>query len=290
MAAFSRGLYVPVKYQAFPWQKGSPEVWISPKLKSIAEQLRQYTSPGSSADEEGPGGVTSSVGMPASVASLNDLKVFPTKKRAAVLVCLHQSPEGELRVILTKRACTLSSHSGEVALPGGKRDEGDVDDSATALREAHEEIGLEPSHVRVVANLEPFLSKHLLGVIPVIGLLDDVRNYKPTPNPGEVESVFEAPLEMFLKESEKHWFEEREWLGVKYRVHFFDYTTPAGEKFLVWGLTASILIRSASLVFQREPDFVEFAPDFSSIVNSSEVLGSKSVDRLGATHEENSKE
>lgn len=47
---------------------------------------------------------------------------------------------------------------GEVALPGGKRDEGE-DDKATALREAHEEIGLEPSHVKIVTVLEPFLSK-----------------------------------------------------------------------------------------------------------------------------------
>jgi 8-oxo-dGTP pyrophosphatase MutT (NUDIX family) len=49
--------------------------------------------------------------------------------------------------------------AGEVALPGGKRDEDDVDDIATALREAHEEIGLQPSHVRVVTTLEPFISK-----------------------------------------------------------------------------------------------------------------------------------
>lgn len=49
--------------------------------------------------------------------------------------------------------------AGEVCLPGGKRDEGDVDDTVTALREAQEEIGLEPSHVRVVAVLEQFLSK-----------------------------------------------------------------------------------------------------------------------------------
>ncbi|BBN02335.1 peroxisomal coenzyme A diphosphatase NUDT7 [Marchantia polymorpha subsp. ruderalis] len=284
----SRVQYVPVKYQAYPWQRGSPEVWISPKLKSIAEQLRQYSSPGSSADEDG--GVTSSVGMPASVASLNDLNVFPTKKRAAVLVCLHQTPEGELRVILTKRTASMSSHSGEVCLPGGKRDEGDVDDTVTALREAQEEIGLEPSHVRVVAVLEQFLSKDLLGVTPVIGLLDDVSNFRAVVNPHEVESLFEAPLEMFLKESEKHWFEERVWLGVKYRVHFFDYTTHLGEKFLIWGLTASILIRSASLVYQREPDFVEFAPDFSAIVNSSKALGGKSVDSLGATPEKNSEE
>ena len=132
--------------------------------------------------------------MPTSVASANHIKASPKSKRAAVLLCLFQGAEGELRVILTKRAGSLSSHSGltliftlevkrtclgyilhclffppllmngpyacsgEVALPGGKRDEGE-DDKATALREAHEEIGLEPSHVKIVTVLEPFLSK-----------------------------------------------------------------------------------------------------------------------------------
>ncbi|KAG7019593.1 Nudix hydrolase 11, partial [Cucurbita argyrosperma subsp. argyrosperma] len=79
--------------------------------------------------------------------------------RAAVLICLFLSDIGELRVILTKRASTLSSHSGEVALPGGKRDLSDADDVATALREAEEEIGLAPSLVNVVAVLEPYVNK-----------------------------------------------------------------------------------------------------------------------------------
>lgn len=58
-------------------------------------------------------------------------------------------------------------HAGEVALPGGKRDEGDEDDKATALREAQEEIGLEPSHVKIVTVLEPFLSKVSQFQLPV---------------------------------------------------------------------------------------------------------------------------
>jgi hypothetical protein len=110
-------------------------------------------------EDETTWGVMSSVGMSASVAKANDIKWPPTVKRAAVLLCLFKGSAGELRVILTKRAGTLSSHSGEVALPGGKRDEEDKDDAATALREAQEEIGLEPSQVRVVAVFEPFLSK-----------------------------------------------------------------------------------------------------------------------------------
>ncbi|KQJ98150.1 hypothetical protein BRADI_3g35160v3 [Brachypodium distachyon] len=80
-------------------------------------------------------------------------------RRAAVLVCLFRGTAGELRVILTKRSSSLSTHSGEVALPGGKADKGDADNAATALREAEEEIGLDPCLVTVVASLEHFLSK-----------------------------------------------------------------------------------------------------------------------------------
>ncbi|KAF4388863.1 hypothetical protein F8388_019042 [Cannabis sativa] len=84
---------------------------------------------------------------------------FP--KRAAVLVCIFQGDGGDLRVILTKRSSNLSTHSGDVALPGGKADEGDANDVETALREAHEEIGLDPSLVNVVTVLHPFFTKSL---------------------------------------------------------------------------------------------------------------------------------
>jgi len=80
-------------------------------------------------------------------------------RRAAVLVCLFRGAAGELRVILTKRSSSLSTHSGEVALPSVKAEEGDADDAATALRESKEEIGLDPALVTIVTYLEHFLSK-----------------------------------------------------------------------------------------------------------------------------------
>lgn len=92
---------------------GAPhqEEWKSPRFKSLAEQLRHYRAPPWQPEEDS---VTSSVGMPATEASRKDLKVFPTKKRAAVLVCLYQGANEEFRVILTKRAGSLNSHSGTV--------------------------------------------------------------------------------------------------------------------------------------------------------------------------------
>lgn len=150
--------------------------------------------------------------------------------------------------------------SGEVALPGGKREEGDADDKETALREASEEIGLDPSLVTVITVLEPFLSKHLLRVAPVIGLLHNPKAFTPTVNLAEVEAVFDAPLEMFLKDENRR-SEEREWAEEKFLVHFFDYQT-GNRKFLIWGLTASILIHAASVVYQRPPSFLEMKPKF----------------------------
>ncbi|MBA0811998.1 hypothetical protein Gohar_025997, partial [Gossypium harknessii] len=148
----------------------------------------------------------------------------------------------------------------EVSLPGGKAEEGDKDDGDTATREAKEEIGLDPSLVNVVTFLEPFLSKHLLRVVPVIGILNDRKAFKPKPNPAEVDAVFDVPLEMFIKD-ENRIAEEREMMGEKYLLHFFDYETE-NKKYLIWGLTAGILIRAASVVYQRPPAFLEQSPKY----------------------------
>ncbi|XP_024160084.1 nudix hydrolase 15, mitochondrial isoform X3 [Rosa chinensis] len=219
----------------------------SPRLLALTHQLRLYKPPPLSWDddseeqriEETAGKVVSQVGFAESKTPIGrDPETF-RPKRAAVLICLF---EGD----------------GEVSLPGGKTEEGDKDDGDTATREAKEEIGLDPKLVNVVTVLEPFLSKHLLRVVPVIGLLNDKEAFKPAPNPAEVESVFDAPLEMFIKDENRR-AEEREWMGNKYLIHFFDYETN-NKKYMIWGLTAGILIRAASIVYERPPPFVEQNP------------------------------
>ncbi|CAL4998342.1 unnamed protein product [Urochloa decumbens] len=145
--------------------------------------------------------------------------------------------------------------TGEVSLPGGKAEEGDADDAATALRESKEEIGLDPALVTVVASLEHFLSKHLLVVVPVIGMLSDIQAFIPVLNVAEVDEIFDVPLEMFLKD-ENRTSEEREKMGQAFTVHYFTYIK-GNQKYLVWGLTARILIHAASVVYGRPPDFPE---------------------------------
>ncbi|KAE8792242.1 nudix hydrolase 15, mitochondrial [Hordeum vulgare] len=216
-------------------------------------------------------------GDPSTAATPNAGELFKPR-RAAVLICLFRGSAGELRVILTKRSSSLSTHSGEqlvcflvifmrvlmdainpkegeVALPGGKVDEGDADDAATALREAKEEIGMDPCLVTVVTSLEHFLSKHLLVVVPIVGILSDIEGFKPVPNIHEVDDIFDVPLEMFLKDENRR-SEERERMGQVFTIQYFDYEKE-NRKYVIWGLTARILIHAASIVYQRPPDFVE---------------------------------
>ncbi|KAI3456187.1 hypothetical protein Pfo_012850 [Paulownia fortunei] len=241
----------------------------SRKLMVLAQQLRLYKPPPPSDNdeeeeqriEESAGKVVSQVGFAESSTSVAQQPADRFRpKRAAVLICLFEGDDGEFRVILTKRSSRLSTHSGEVSLPGGKAEETDANDAETATREAKEEIGLDPSLVNVVTCLEPFLSKHLLRVIPVIGILSNKKDFNPSPNAAEVEAVFDAPLEMFLKDENRR-SEEKEWMGDKYLIHFFDYEMN-DKKYLIWGLTAGILIRAASIVYQKPPAFLEQNPKF----------------------------
>ncbi|KAG5143628.1 hypothetical protein JHK82_019323 [Glycine max] len=200
----------------------------SRRLLALAQHLRQYKALSFPEDiveqsiEESGGKVVSQVGFQESATPIDQNPEKFRPKKAAVLICLFEGDDGDLRVILTKRSSKLSTHSGEVALPGGKAKEGDKDDGDTAKREAKEEIGLDPELVKCCYVLEPFLSKHLLRVVPVIGILHDKKAFKPVLNPAEVEAVFDAPLEMFLKDKNRRQ-DEREWMGEKYLLHFFDY-------------------------------------------------------------------
>ncbi|XP_020577321.1 nudix hydrolase 15, mitochondrial-like [Phalaenopsis equestris] len=255
MAARLRGLAMAASNNSISSNPMQP----SSNIQKLIQQLRLYSAPrfGSSFGNEDDeiderGKVFSQMGL---AESSVPPPVTSQNQRAAVLICLFEGDHGDLRVILTKRSSNLSSHSGEVALPGGKADESDPDDVATAMREANEEIGLDPSLVNVVTVLEPFLSKNLLRVVPVIGILSDRQAFKPVANVSEVEAIFDAPLEMFLKDENRR-AEERELMGADYLIHFFDYQTD-DKKFLIWGLTASILIHAASIVYQRPPSFAE---------------------------------
>ena len=109
---------------------------------------------------------------------------------AAVLVPFVDRPEG-LSILLTQRASQLAKHAAQVSFPGGRLEESDPDVASAALREAQEEIGLDPARVRVFGYLPDHLVISGYRVTPVLSLVSPP--FAVEPNPAEVESVFEVP-------------------------------------------------------------------------------------------------
>ena len=155
--------------------------------------------------------------------------------QAAVLVPLVQ--RDELRVLLTRRTAQLSSHSGQVAFPGGKSDPEDADAVATALREAHEEIGLEPHFTRVLGTLPVYATGSGFMVTPVVALVDP--EHSTVKNPHEVDAIFEVPLS-FLMNPANHRHHAVQWEGVTREWLSMPYHDGDEEHF-IWGATASML-------------------------------------------------
>ncbi len=153
-------------------------------------------------------------------------------KDAAVLVPVVDDPDGA-KVILTQRTATLRKHSGQVAFPGGGIDEGDLSPEVAALREAEEEIGLDPSFVETVGRLPQYLSGTGFRIVPVLSVVR--RGFVIKPNPDEVDAVFEVPLS-FLMNPDNHQRDSRIWQGI---VRHF-YVMPYGERH-IWGITAGII-------------------------------------------------
>jgi 8-oxo-dGTP pyrophosphatase MutT (NUDIX family) len=153
---------------------------------------------------------------------------------AAVLVPLYEA-DGDVNVVLIKRPETMRSHRGEIAFPGGKFEGAqDPDLQTTALREAHEEVGLVPEAVEIVARLEGIATvASRFTITPFVGFLRERPLLQP--NPGEVVRVLEVPLSAFLADGvyrEERWHTWMENLD----VHFYEL-----EDETVWGATARIL-------------------------------------------------
>ncbi len=151
---------------------------------------------------------------------------------AAVLVPLIERPGG-LSVLLTLRTAHLRSHAGQIALPGGRADPGETP-WQTALREAQEEVGLDPALVDVAGLSEPFWTRTGYVITPVVGFVSGECALEP--NPDEVAEVFEVPF-AFLMDEANHQSTMREFPdGVTRQVWAMPY-----QDRHIWGVTAMLL-------------------------------------------------
>ena len=184
---------------------------------------------------------------PEELSVVADALPVPTTGRSAVLVALFEEG-GETSIVLTRRALSLRHHGGEIALPGGRSESGETP-VETALREAHEEIGLEPSAVTPLAWLSPIVSfASGSSIWPVVGLLSERPTF--TIDSSEVDRAFTVRLADLVADDA---FIEERWRHALLRpgsdadgyfpIHF--YKVPGD---IVWGATARVLSELLSLV------------------------------------------
>ncbi len=153
-------------------------------------------------------------------------------REAAVLVPILDRPAG-LQVLLTTRAAHLRQHAGQISFPGGGIDPEDAGPAEAALREAWEEIGLEPAQVDLLGALPRYRTTSGFRIHPVVGRVDP--RFTPRLNDVEVADIFEVPLR-FLMDPANHRRDSRLWRG--HMRHF--YVMPFAERH-IWGVTAGIL-------------------------------------------------
>jgi 8-oxo-dGTP pyrophosphatase MutT (NUDIX family) len=162
-------------------------------------------------------------------------------RAASVLLTLLERPGG-LTVLFTERAAHLKDHAGQISFPGGRIDDRETAVDA-AVREAHEEIGLEPAEVEVLGALDDLLTGTGFLITPVVGYVAG-GEFVATPDPTEVASVFEVPLD-FICEPASIAETYRERLGTRFRTYELRH-----GGYRIWGATAAILVSFRDLISQ----------------------------------------
>jgi 8-oxo-dGTP pyrophosphatase MutT (NUDIX family) len=171
-----------------------------------------------------------------------DLERAAARRPASVLVPIVQRPQ-ELSVLFTRRTANLRDHSGQISFPGGRAEPHDASPEATALREAEEEIGLDPQRVEVLGKLSDYHTRTDYRVTPVVGLV--ATGFELRLDAREVDEVFEVPLSFLLDPAhhERHW---REFQGR--RLHYF--AIPYRD-YYIWGATAGMLVNFYRFLAQQ---------------------------------------
>jgi 8-oxo-dGTP pyrophosphatase MutT (NUDIX family) len=198
--------------------------------EEVRYRLNRVRAPGAAG--LGPGAVPDDAG--ASSAPRTDAAT-----PAAVLVGLVDRPDGPA-LLLTQRTEHLRDHAGQICFPGGRIEAGDDGAAAAALREAEEEIGLDPARVCVLGRLPPYQTVTGFRIEPVVGWIS--QPFELRPDPLEVAEAFEVPLQ-FVLDPENHRRQSYR-RGSLTRGY---YVLPYEGRF-IWGATAGILVNFARVL------------------------------------------
>lgn len=148
----------------------------------------------------------------------------------------------DLEILLTKRSNNLKNHPGQIAFPGGKKDQIDSSPIETALRETQEEVGLNPKNVEIIASLPSHKTATGFVIKPYLGLIN--QPFSETLRQGEVDEIFTVPYEYILNEKNFS-IQTRKWNGSQRSY----YVVPYGP-YYVWGATARILLNLSRALSQ----------------------------------------
>jgi 8-oxo-dGTP pyrophosphatase MutT (NUDIX family) len=154
-------------------------------------------------------------------------------KDAAVLLLVVDHPH-EPTVVFTQRTAHLADHAGQISFPGGRTHAEDLTPERTALREAEEEIGLDPARVEILGRLPEYRTGTGFSVTPIVGWTRPPMQYRPDPE--EVADVFEVPL-AFLLDARNHRYDSAYFRGRMRRY----WAMPFGDRY-IWGATAAMLV------------------------------------------------
>lgn len=167
---------------------------------------------------------------------------------AGILVPVTDDP-GNPEMIFTLRSENLSTHRGQVAYPGGKRDPGDLSLAATALRETHEEIGLPPDQVEIISPLSQVMSRHGILVSPYVGVVPEGHPLEP--NPFEIDSIFRVPLSFFLEDRRERTD------AISFQNQIIYVPSYRWERYQIWGLSAVVLVEFLNAVYDTDIDLLK---------------------------------